>query len=122
MPSTIKRKVMKRIIRIIANNGKEAVDAVINSSEVKRYDLIILDIRMPGLDGISALKEIRKYEEKKGISIEEGAKIIMITGYPSPENMIASFKEMADGYINKPYFRDDILAKIEELGLDVKLK
>jgi len=85
----------------LASNGEEVVKLVDNDL----FDLILLDIRMPKLDGISALKKI------KGNSPE--TIVIMITAYASADTAIKAMKEGAYDYITKPF-------KVEEIKLIIK--
>jgi two-component system response regulator PilR (NtrC family) len=85
----------------LASNGEEVVKTVDNDL----FDLVLLDIRMPKLDGISALKRI------KAISPE--TIVIMITAYASADTAIKAMKEGAYDYITKPF-------KVEEIKLIIK--
>jgi two-component system, NtrC family, response regulator PilR len=80
----------------LASNGEEVVKVV----EKDIFDLVLLDIRMPKLDGISALKRI------KAISPE--TIVIMITAYASADTAIKAMKEGAYDYITKPFKVDEI--------------
>ncbi len=71
------------------------------------FDLIILDIRMPGMNGISLLEEVRKIQKGKSRS-----KVIMITAYASEETPIKAIKLGADDYIMKPFEMDDFLHSV----------
>jgi CheY-like chemotaxis protein len=77
-----------------ANNGLEAL----NSFKADKYDLILMDIQMPVMDGLQAAKEIRRleldYPEKGHTSI------IAITTNP---DKVAIFKAGMDGYTQKPF-------------------
>ncbi len=78
----------------VANNGIEAVSRF----KDKKYDLILMDIQMPEMDGLQAAKEIRKietdYPEKGHTSI------IAITTNP---DKVLIFKAGMDGYTQKPF-------------------
>ena len=85
----------------LASNGEE----VLKLTERDIFDLVLMDIRMPKLDGISALKKI------KAISPE--TIVIMITAYASADTAIKAMKEGAYDYITKPF-------KVEEIKLIIK--
>ena len=85
----------------LASNGEE----VLKLMEKDLFDLILMDIRMPRLDGISTLKKI------KDISPE--TIVIMMTAYASADTAITAMKEGAYDYITKPF-------KIEEIKLIIK--
>jgi two-component system response regulator PilR (NtrC family) len=80
----------------LASNGEE----VLKLAEKEIFDLVLLDIRMPRLDGISALKKI------KALSPE--TIVIMITAYASADTAIKAMKEGAYDYITKPFKLDEI--------------
>ena len=82
----------------LASNGEEVVKLVDNDL----FDLVLLDIRMPKLDGISALKKIK--------STSPETIVIMITAYASADTAIKAMKEGAYDYITKPF-------KVEEIKL-----
>ncbi len=85
----------------LASNGEE----VIKLLEKDIFDLVLLDIRMPKMDGIAVLKRI------KGLSPE--TVVIMITAYASADTAIKAMKEGAYDYITKPF-------KIEEIKLIIR--
>ncbi len=87
----------------IAVNGKEAVDAfcaALASGQI--YDLICMDIMMPGMDGRDAVKQIRAREEMQGILPPTGVKIIMTTALSEVKEVIRCFNELCDAYLVKP--------------------
>ncbi len=102
----------------IAVNGEETLTAVkVAIEKGEPYDLICLDILMPVMDGQETLKEIRKYEEEKGIHGLDGAKVIMITGVNDNRNVLNAFNTGCEGYLKKPLDEDKLLALLKELGL-----
>lgn len=96
-----------------ASNGNEALSAV-KPCDVSHnpYDLVLLDYKMPELDGIEFVKRIREHEEQAGINLGEGVPIIMITAYE--EVFMKAFRHGADDYVLKPVNGDVLLAKIRE--------
>lgn len=102
----------------VAVNGNEAIEAftqAINSDEP--YQLICLDIMMPEMDGHATLKEIRAFEENKGIMVGDGVKIIMTTALGDMDNKLTAVKEFCDAYLVKPIDRGKILELIDSFGL-----
>lgn len=102
----------------VAVNGNEAIEAftqAINSDEP--YQLICLDIMMPEMDGHATLKQIRAFEENKGIMIGDGVKIIMTTALGDMDNKLTAVKEFCDAYLVKPIDRSKILELIDSFGL-----
>ncbi len=85
----------------LASNGEEVAKLVENDL----FDLVLLDIRMPKLDGISALKKIKANSPE--------TIVIMITAYASADTAIKAMKEGAYDYITKPF-------KVEEIKLIIK--
>lgn len=102
----------------IAVNGQEAVEAFrMAMEEGNVYDLICLDIMMPEMDGHQVLDEIRGIEEKHGVEIGGGVKIIMTTALVDSDNVLKSFKGMCDAYMTKPVDREELEHKLEYLEL-----
>jgi two-component system response regulator PilR (NtrC family) len=85
----------------MSSSGEEALEKFSPQS----CDVILLDILMPGLDGIEVLRRIKK--------IDPVAAVIMITAYGSVESAIAAMKIGALDYIQKPFKHDDLLLTIE---------
>lgn len=85
-----------------AENGKEAVE----KSKTSLYNLALIDIRLPDMDGVQLLTAIKE-------TIPKTVKII-ITGYPSLENAIEAVNKGADAYIIKPFDMNKLLDMIKE--------
>lgn len=80
----------------IAENGKKAVEMFENGE----YDLILMDIQMPVMDGYEATQEIRKYEEENNIS--DKIKIIAVTANALKEDRSKCINAGMNDYITKP--------------------
>jgi len=83
-------------------NGLDAIDAVMK----RPYAVAILDIRMPGADGIKVLREIMR--------IRPETRVIMITAYGTIEMAVEAIKLGASDYVMKPVVMDEILTKIRQ--------
>lgn len=92
---------------IVARDGK---DGVAKFKELS-IDLVITDIKMPNMDGMSMLHEIKQ--------LDENVSVIMVTGYPSIESAVVSMKEGAFDYLVKPINIDELKVKLER-GLERK--
>lgn len=91
----------------IAKDGKEATDKF----QQEIYDLILMDIQMPVMDGIEATKWIRNFEEKQNLS---PTPIIALTAYALKGDR-EKFMDMGmNSYLSKPYRKDELLSIIDE--------
>ena len=86
---------------VLSSSGEEALEK--HASQF--YDVTLLDLLMPGLDGIEVLKGIKR--------IDPEAVIIIITAYASVESAISAMKMGAYDYIQKPFKHDELLLIIE---------
>lgn len=101
-----------------AGNGAEAIALFEKAiSEEDPYDLICLDIIMPGMDGRQVLKQIRSAEDRRETAMSDPVKIIMITSASDVDTILASYNNRCDVYVTKPVSRDIIMDKIRYLGL-----
>lgn len=88
----------------VACNGSEAWQAWQFASESRHpYDLVMLDMNMPGMEGDEVLSRIRGREIEKGVYGSDRAKVVMATSRTDKDHVIGSFHEGCDGYIRKPY-------------------
>lgn len=102
----------------VAINGLEAVDAVRAALDAGQpYDLICLDIMMPGMDGQAALRQMRALEEERGIMSSDGAKILMTSALTDMQNKIDAFRGLCDGYLSKPIHKEQLLHELRGFGL-----
>ena len=82
-------------------SGQEAVDNI----GKYLYDVVILDVAMPGIDGIEALKQIKKRRPL--------TEVIMLTGHATVESAIEGMKLGAFDYLMKPCDTDELTRKID---------
>ncbi len=84
----------------IANDGEDGLDLALSDS----YDLIILDVMLPHVNGFDILKTIR--EEKIN------SKVIMLTAKVQLEDKLNGFNKGANDYVTKPFHIDELLARV----------
>ncbi|WP_319402431.1 ATP-binding protein [uncultured Anaeromusa sp.] len=81
--------------------------AVLREMELRSYALVILDMMMPGLNGIEVCREIRKNHSERDVAV------IMATVRNRPEDIAAAFAAGVNDYIAKPFHRQEFLARVE---------
>ncbi|MCG8671827.1 MAG: ATP-binding protein [Pseudomonadales bacterium] len=89
--------------------GQEALDAL----EISEFDIVLLDVMMPGMSGYAACEAIRKKHQPEILPV------IMITAKNQVSDLIKGFRSGANDYITKPFVKDELLSRIR---LHVKLK
>ncbi len=94
-----------------AGSGEEALDIYDNDSE--GFDIALLDISMPGMDGFSLCKELRQRSETLGI--------IMLTARTQEMDKISGLMLGADDYITKPFSPTELLARVDSLYRRVEM-
>jgi len=87
----------------VARNGLEAARRL----EEGVYEVLITDVRMPGMEGTDLLKAVaeRKYDTS----------VVVITGYGTVESAVQAMRLGAYDYIRKPFYNEEILLKLEKL-------
>ena len=99
-------------------DGMEAIDAFMMAlEEGEPYDLVVLDIMMPVMDGYQALSGIRNIEKERGITKENGVKIIMATALNDEKNVKMAFDLGCTVYSGKPIDQDRFEQGLRKLGL-----
>jgi CheY-like chemotaxis protein len=89
----------------IANNGREAVEMF----QAHRYDLILMDVQMPEVDGFKATATIREIEASRGGHIP----IIAMTAHARPEDRSECLRAGMDEFLSKPVRPQELTAMIE---------
>lgn len=105
-----------------AENGSKAVDMFRDAFEGGQpYNLIILDIMMPEMDGHAAAKEIRLIEKGWGVSIQEGVSIMVISSLNTPADVIKAYDSAKSAaHLVKPVHPDKLLATLGKMGLNAQ--
>ena len=97
------KRLEKRDIKVIgAKSGEEALELLQKSP----VDVVVLDVKMPGMDGIEALKEIKRRH-----SLVE---VVLLTGHASTEVAIKGMELGAFDYLMKPIDIDDLVYKLQD--------
>jgi DNA-binding response OmpR family regulator len=84
-------------------DGKEALESI----KTNRYNLIILDLMLPGISGLDICKEIRKNSTNKDVPV------IVLTALSDEDTKVKGFSMGADDYVTKPFSMKELLARIE---------
>lgn len=100
------------IVRGLTDAGMEvsvAADGImgLEMAQVHKFDIILLDIMLPGMNGIQVCKEIRKRDD--------GIAILMLTALNSTENIVTGLNSGADDYLAKPFKFAELEARIRTL-------
>ncbi|MEE1330553.1 MAG: response regulator transcription factor [Acutalibacteraceae bacterium] len=95
-----------------AGSGEEALDIYDNDTE--GFDIALLDISMPGMDGFTLCKELRKRSATLGI--------IMLTARTQEMDKISGLMIGADDYITKPFSPTELLARVDSLYRRVEMQ
>ncbi len=100
---TLLKRMKKRDLQVSgAKSGEEAIEFL----DQNRVDVVVLDVKMPGMDGIQALREIKR--------LHPIIEVIMLTGHASVEVAIQGMELGAFDYLMKPVDIDDLLYKVQD--------
>ncbi len=88
----------------VADDGPSAVENALQ----KKFDLIILDINLPGFDGFEVLKRLKAH----CIHV----RVIMLTAHGEVQDRVNGLKAGADDYLTKPFAMEELVARVDALG------
>ena len=101
---TMSKRLIKRKMNVLkAYSGEEALKILTQNTQI---DIVVLDVKMPGMDGIETLKKINHEYPL--------VEVIMLTGHATVESAIDGMKRGAFDYLMKPCDIDDLIKKIHE--------
>jgi DNA-binding NtrC family response regulator len=103
---------LKHIVRALEGEGYDAAGAkdgieALSRAESRDFDLVIADIKMPGMDGISLLAEIKEKSPD--------TEVIIITGFGTIGSAVEAIRKGAYDYITKPFELDELLLKVSKI-------
>lgn len=111
--STMRKIIKKTVMQAGVEDTVEAEDGIDALQKIKEhncaFDLIMLDINMPRVDGLTTLKQLKSMEDTKGIPV------IMCTSEAEKEMVLECIKSGASDYVVKPFNKDLIAEKISKL-------
>ncbi|MGJ1386444.1 response regulator transcription factor [Sphingobacterium spiritivorum] len=88
----------------VALNGLTGLEMAVSGS----YDLIILDVMLPGMDGLRVCRNIR--QQKKNVPI------LILSALDQPEDIVDGFKSDADDYLTKPFNMEELKARVSRFS------
>lgn len=102
------RDVLREYLELEGYEADEAVDGMdaIRKAKEKDYDLIVMDVMMPKLDGYSAVKEIKK---------DKDVPVIMLSARSEEYDKLFGFEIGADDYVTKPFSPKEVVARIKAI-------
>lgn len=90
----------------LVENGRQAIEVFADN----RFDLVLMDVQMPGMDGLEATRRIRELEAEKG----GRTPILALTAYAAGEDRKKCLDAGMDGYLSKPFKPGELLAILGE--------
>ena len=100
---TLVKRIKKRDVNV---TGVESGEKALEFLDEQAVDVVVLDVRMPGMDGIETLRELKKRHPL--------VEVIMLTGHASLEVAIEGMELGAFDYLMKPIDIDELLYKLED--------
>ena len=117
--NSVNQRVAQRLIQkmghtvVLAANGREAVEAVQRGN----FDIILMDVQMPEMDGYEATARIRDYEAREG---RPPVIIVATTAHAMSGDRELCLKAGMDGYVSKPICAAELSATIQQVELRVR--
>ncbi len=100
---TLVKRMEKRDLDV---SGAESAQKALDLMDQRDFDVVVLDVKMPGMDGIEALRELKK---KNPLT-----EVILLTGHASVESGIEGMKLGAFDYLMKPVNIDELLGRVRQ--------
>ena len=104
------RAILKGLLDVLVFNGYQAEGVEdggqgLERALAERYDLVILDVMLPTLDGFSICKQIRKERPNQAI--------VILTAKGSEDDIVSGFRAGADDYVSKPFSLRELMVRVE---------
>ncbi|MBN9275439.1 MAG: response regulator, partial [Mesorhizobium sp.] len=95
----------------VVGNGKAAVEAVTGAGHRRRYDVVLMDLHMPVMDGLDAIAAIRRHEEEAGLA---PLPIMVLTADSQEKTRHALLAHGASGFVTKPLDPEALVLAVQE--------
>lgn len=117
---------LTKLTALLSKYGK--CDAAANSSQAldlfddaifnfQPYNLITIDIELPGINGIDTLKKVREWEKRNNIQLEKGVKVMMMSAAEVSASTFPNLNEGCEEFIPKPFNGHSIAGILNRFGL-----
>ena len=101
-----------------AVDGPDGLSTLWNATaECRPFDLVMLDVQMPGIDGLEVLRQVRAAERGEG---RAPTKVVITTASDRLQVVSEAYEALCDDYLTKPVRRANVLLTMERLGLVAK--
>src|SRR5215813_11473831 len=92
------------IATALASSGYEALEAIRKDSSIR---IVLTDLKMPGMDGVELLEEIKNYDPE--------IQVVIMTGYGTIPNAVQALKRGATDYVTKPLNKAELVQAVEKI-------
>jgi two-component system chemotaxis response regulator CheY len=101
----------------VAESGEQAVAAFAGALDSTPFDVVFMDVMLPGMDGLQALERIRALEQARGIQPEKVVKTIITTAMDDETPVQNGIDDRAISYVAKPVRQETVEAALRQFGL-----
>ncbi|MCH2208620.1 MAG: response regulator [Lentisphaerales bacterium] len=104
----------------IVDNTMDAVEAFAEALlSFFYYKVVLIDIGLPDIDGVKALKLLRSFEKVKSINDSNKAKIVLMTATADEEKVKEALKTGCNGFLIKPINKENLNKKLQPFGVKI---
>jgi DNA-binding response OmpR family regulator len=105
------RRLLGKLLALDGHDVDEVVDGESAIAALRKSvpDLVVLDVMMPGKDGLTVLKDMRAE------GIRDKTKVMLLTAKASESDWLRGYKAGADGYVSKPFDPEGLIEAIDEI-------